>query len=50
VPNRPDIDEIKRDGWKKHRILVVSADDPRIGWVERKLIEQLGDNLYGGKR
>lgn len=38
---------IKRDGWRDHRLLVVSAEDNRLTWPERELIRQLGEKLYG---
>jgi hypothetical protein len=50
IPNEMDVEEIKHDGWNNHRILVVSADDPRIGWIERQVIEQIGDKLYRSDR
>ncbi len=47
VPAQMDVEDLKRDGWNNHRILVVSADDPRVGWIERQVIEQLAEKLYG---
>lgn len=49
IPETMDVEEIKRDGWNDHRILVVRADDARIGWIERQIIEQIGAKLYGRK-
>lgn len=49
IPETMDVEEIKRDGWNDHRILVVRADDARIGWIEKQVIEQLGEKLYGRK-
>jgi hypothetical protein len=40
-------EHIKRDGWREQNILVVSADDDRLTWPERKLVRQLGEKLYG---
>lgn len=40
-------EEVKREGWHEHGILVVSADDQRLTWPERELIRQLGRKLYG---
>jgi hypothetical protein len=42
-----DVEGIKEEAWNDHKILVVRADDERIGWIERQLIEQLGQRLYG---
>jgi hypothetical protein len=48
-PRRIDVEAEKRAGWRDHRILVVRADDIRLTWPERELIEQLGAKLYGAK-
>ena len=40
-------EEIKRDGWLRQSLLAVSLDDRRLTWVERELIKQLGEKLYG---
>ena len=42
-------EQVKRDGWHDHNILVVNPDDPRLTWPERELIRQLGTKLYGRK-
>ena len=34
-------------GWNRHGILVVSVDDDRLSWVEKELVQNLGDKLYG---
>jgi hypothetical protein len=46
-PRQIDVEAEKRAGWRDHRILVVRADDVRLTWPERELIEQLGAKLYG---
>ena len=40
-------EQLKRDGWRDQRILVVSIDDCRLNWPERELVRQLGEKLYG---
>ncbi len=40
-------EEVKREGWHEHGILVVNEDDQRLTWPERELIRQLGRKLYG---
>ena len=40
-------EEVKRDGWREQGVLAVSADDHRLTWPERELVEQLGTKLYG---
>ena len=42
-------EQVKRDGWRDHSILVVSPDDDRLTWPERELVRQLGEKLYGHK-
>jgi hypothetical protein len=37
----------KRAGWRRHGILVVAEQDPRLSWPERELVRQLGLRLYG---
>ncbi len=49
VPNQMDVEEVKADGWNDHRILVVNPDDTSINWMERQVIEQIGQRLYGRK-
>jgi len=50
IPETMDVEEIKRDGWNDHRILVVRADDARIGWIERQVITQIGEKLFGRRK
>ena len=37
-------------GWNRHGILVVSENDDRLSWVEKELIRNLGEKLYGRGR
>ena len=46
-PKRIDPEAEKRTGWRRHGILVVAEQDPRLSWPERELIRQLGVKLYG---
>jgi hypothetical protein len=39
--------QVKHDGWREQKILVVSVDDERLSWPERELVRQLGEKLYG---
>jgi len=50
IPNQMDVEEVKADGWNDHRILVVGADDTRINWMERQVIEQMGERLFGRRK
>ena len=40
-------ERVKRDGWLEQGLLAVSLDDQRLTWVERELVKQLGEKLYG---
>lgn len=44
---RPDPETIKREGWRSHGTLVVSASDKRLTWTEREFVTQLAERLYG---
>lgn len=46
VPETMDLEDIKRDGWNNHKILVVRADDDRLSWIERQVIHGVGEKLY----
>ncbi len=46
-PSKIDKEQVKRDGWIRQKILVISADDHRLDWVEREFIKQIGDKIYG---
>ena len=51
-PTTPDLDAVKREGWRTDHILVVSEHDERLDWVEKQFVRRLGERLYGdgGKR
>jgi hypothetical protein len=38
-----------RTGWRRHGILVVAEQDPRLSWPEREL-RQLGAKLYARRK
>ncbi len=46
-PDVQDVDAIKQRGWRDQHILVVSPDDARLDWMERELVRQIGERLYG---
>lgn len=50
VPNKRDVDAIKRNAFHDQRILVVNLDDDRIAWPERQVLANVGEKLYGKKR
>jgi hypothetical protein len=43
----PDLEAVKRAGWRNQGILVVSVSDRRLDWMERELLERIGERLYG---
>lgn len=47
VPQTLDLDQLKREGWREQGLLVVSAEDTRLDWVERQLLSQIAERLYG---
>ena len=44
---RYDTEAIKRQGWRDQGILVISPDDQRLDWMERQLLTQIAERLYG---
>ena len=46
-PQVTDLDEMKRNGWREQRILVVDAHDERLDGAERELVKRIGERLYG---
>lgn len=45
-----DIAFMKRQAFHDTRVLIVSLDDPKIGWDERQLLENIGTKLYGKRK
>ena len=50
IPDTIDTEELKHDAWNDHRLLVVSPDDPRINWIERQILQTIGNKLFGRVR
>ena len=46
-PQVTDLDAVKRSGWIDQHILVVNADDTRLDYLERELVQRIGERLYG---
>ena len=49
VPAQMDVESVKKEGFNQHGILVVAVDDHRLSWMERQIIKQLGQRIYGQK-
>lgn len=47
---RESAEEIKRRAFRYEGILVASVDDPRLDWVQRETLKQVGVKLYGPPR
>lgn len=50
VPAQMDVESVKREGFNQHGILVVAVDDQRLSWIERQVIQKIGDRLYAQRR
>lgn len=48
-PETTYLEAIKQTGWRDQHILVVSPEDDRLDWMERELLKQIGERLYGEK-
>lgn len=46
-PQTPNVESIKRDGWREQGILVISTEDQRLDWMEKQLLRQIAERLYG---
>ena len=42
-----DAEAIKEEGWREHQILVIAQEDTRLDRLERELVRQIGNRLYG---
>lgn len=49
-PNSRDAEFVKRQAFLDQGVLVVDINDPRIGWVEKQLLEGLGEKLFGKRK
>ncbi|MBP9904527.1 MAG: hypothetical protein KBF66_03145 [Rhodoferax sp.] len=49
-PKVTDLDAMKERGWRDQNILVVSAEDQRLDYLERELVRRIGERLYGTPR
>ena len=47
TPNSRDAEAVKKNAFHDQKILVVNIDDDRIGWVEREVLKQVGEKLFG---
>jgi hypothetical protein len=45
--NPMDVEATKRQGWREQHILVISEQDIRLNFLERQLIRNIGERLYG---
>lgn len=47
MPEQLDVEQLKRDGWRQQRILVVAESDARLDFFQREFVRQIGEKLYG---
>ena len=47
APTEMEAEAVKRAGWRNRKILVVSLEDPRLDFVMRAMVKQIGEALYG---
>lgn len=50
IPEQMDVEAVKAEGWREHRILVVNPGDPRLTWMESQILEQIGKRLYPDRK
>ncbi|GAP66910.1 MULTISPECIES: hypothetical protein [Pseudomonadota] len=49
-PQHTDLEALKERGWREQGLLVVAQDDERLDWMERQLLKNIGERLYGTPR
>lgn len=42
-----DVEQVKRDGWTQHGVLVVKVGDDRLDTLQQAAIISIGNTLYG---
>ena len=50
IPDRPDPEDLKRQGWRDQGIHVITPDDQRLDWMEQQLLTQIAERLYGSRK
>lgn len=50
LANNRDVEFVKKQAFHDTNILVVSLDDPKIGWADRQHLENIGVKLYGKRK
>ncbi len=49
-PTTIDYEAVKRNALRDQGMLVVSINDPRLSWVEKEFLQQIGERIYGRPR
>lgn len=49
-PTSIDYEAIKRNAYRDQDILIVNLKDQRLTWVEKELLNQVAQKLYGSPR
>ena len=47
---RESAEETKKRAFREYGMLVAAVDDPRLDWVQRETLKQVGAKLYGPTR
>lgn len=50
ISNSVDYEAMKKSGFHDQGILVVDVNDDRIGWIERQMLVNVGEKLYGKRK
>lgn len=50
LSNSVDYEAMKRNGFHDQGILIADINDDRIGWIERQMLINVGEKLYGKRK
>lgn len=50
LSNSVDYDAMVRNGWLDQGAFYIQIDDDRLNWVERQMISNVAERLYGKRR
>lgn len=46
-PQVTDLEALKERGWRDQQLLVVNLSDARLDFIEREIVQRIGERLYG---
>ena len=47
ISDKRSAEELTEHVWQERGFFGISLDDPRLRWMERKIIETIGTRIYG---